>query len=160
MESDSSEKKAFSLALRRLASRETSTLEMKEYLKKKGFSREDIETTVERLLEDKLIDDQRYARAMTRAVAAKGKGPMQVVAALRKKGVELSLRQAKALLQDEVSEWDEVALARKTVERRYPDARTDPKAYRRAYQALLRRGFSPEVIKKSLGSDPDDEEGV
>lgn len=147
---DSPEKQAFHLALNRLACKETSSLDMKKYLRKKGVSIDIIESVIDRLISEKLLDDQRYTRALTRTLGLQGKGPLHLVAKLRKKGIKIPVRQAKELLQEELEEWNEVALARKIVERRYPEASQDPKVYRRAFQALLRRGFSAEAIKQCL----------
>lgn len=158
MDSESEEKKAFNLALRRLASKESCSSEIIEYLKKKGISSESIRTTLDRLEQEKLLDDSRYARLFTRSLGLQGKGPMHIVSALRKKGIQLSLSQAKTLLQNEIDSWDEVSLAKKIIARRYPEAKNDPKMQNRAFQALLRRGFSPEIIKKCLGTSADDDE--
>jgi len=150
---DSPEKQAFRLALKLLACKETSRLDMKKYLHKKGVSTEVIEYVIDRLISEKILDDQRYTRALTRTLGLQGKGPLHLVKKLRKKGIQIPVRQAKELLKEELEEWDEVALARKIVERRYPESSQNTKIYRRAFQALLRRGFSTEAIKRCLEKD-------
>ena len=154
MDSNSIAKKAYGLALRRVASRETSCLEMRDYLSRKEIPKEIVEATIQELVADGSLNDERYARCLIRTLARNGKGPVQLQSALRKKGVEKTLSQVKAVLSQEVDEWNEEELAARTVARRYPNAAKDPKIYRRAYQALLRRGFTSETIRKCLGSFP------
>lgn len=154
METQSLAKKAYGLALRRLAARENSRAEIRDYLTKKEIPRDIADATIQLLVEDGSLSDERYARALIRTLAARGKGPVHLQTSLRKKGVDKTLQQIKAILGEEVDNWNETELARRTVSRRYPDTATDPKAYRRAYQTLLRRGFSAEIIRKCLGPFP------
>lgn len=144
------EKQNFQIALRRIARKETSSQEMRRYLEKQKIPADEIESVIDRLISLNYLDDQRYTRALIRTLGRQGKGPLQLVQKLRMKGIDLSLNEVNQLLKEELEEWNEVALAQQLVQRRYPKAFEDSKIYRRAFQALIRRGFSTEVIQKCL----------
>lgn len=116
---------------------------------KKGVPQEDLAQAVQELKERGLLDDRRYARAMTRAQGVRDKGPAYVRARLQNKGVRLDAGQARALYEEEMGA-SEVERIRSILERRYPAARTVPEERRRAFQAMLRRGFSAEAIRSVL----------
>lgn len=141
------------LALGRLSVREYSAAEMRAYLKRKGVSDQEARSTVQALVEEGLISDLRYARALTRDQTFKDKGPAYIHAALRRKGVQIDSRQVKEIYA-EVSDRDELSAARAVVEKRYPRAFSDPKERQRAYAALVRRGFSPSVASRCLRHEP------
>ena len=87
------------------------------------------------------------------------KGPMQIVMKLKQKGVNVSRSQAEELYRDTVSE-DQVAAARAVLEKRYPRALSgDADARRKAFQAMLRRGFSSSVIARCLAFRPEESKG-
>jgi SOS response regulatory protein OraA/RecX len=123
--------------------------------------------------------DARFAKALARHHEARGKGPAYIQAKLREKGVDRSVDSIRALLAESPgfgsgAERDlgparnfetgsdealtavenpkdrELRLAVAVVERRYPGFRTEQRERARAWQALLRRGFSLEIVKKAL----------
>jgi len=55
-------KKAFGMALGYLAIRHRTLLEMNNYLSKKGFSREIVDAVVQRLEDEKYLDDRMFAK--------------------------------------------------------------------------------------------------
>lgn len=122
---------------------------MERYLAKKGCSEEEASQLVRDLQERGLLDDGRYARAMTRAQGARDKGPAYVRARLQGKGVRVDAGQARALYEEEMGA-SEAERIRAILERRYPQARTRAEERRRAFQAMLRRGFSAEAIRSAL----------
>ena len=137
------------LALKRLGRRESSRLEMVRYLVGKKVSSETAESVVETLVSDGLIDDMRYARMMIREQMMRGKGPIAIRMKLRVKGVAIEVAQIREWIQEMGGEG-ELEAARKIVERRYPKAREDRKEASRAFQALLRRGFSAEIAREAI----------
>ncbi|MCM2280040.1 MAG: RecX family transcriptional regulator [Oligoflexia bacterium] len=141
--------KARELALRRLSLREHSAAELRTYLRRKGFAEGEADEAISELVTKGLIDDRRFARAFARAQVMRGKGPRQILAGLRAKGVRIELAEV-SRIYSEVSEVDELQAARQLLERRYPKAAQDFKERRRAFQALLRRGFSAEVARQCL----------
>lgn len=136
-----------SLALRRLSRRDYSASEVRQYLIGKGVPEPDAEKTVASLVEEGWINEKRYLHALVRNFSLKAKGPYQISAKLRAAGFQLSLSEIQAILA-EVSDKSEVERARIWLERHYPKANEDPVARRRAYQALLRRGFTADVIRE------------
>lgn len=140
------------LAIQRLSVREYGSGEMRSYLIRKGAPPEEATEVVAELVGDKLIDDERYARVIARHQAFRDKGPSYVLARLRQKGVRLPLTRVRAIYQETLPEQlnSELDLARRLVDRRYPRAHEDRDELRRAYGALVRRGFSREVAQKVL----------
>ena len=82
---------ARNLALSRLSVREYAARELLGYLKRKKIPAEIASETVQRLVEEKLLDDRRYARAVTRSQAVRDKGPSYILAKLKQKGVKIEL---------------------------------------------------------------------
>lgn len=147
------------LALARLSVREYGSGEMRTYLIRKGASEADAEAVVSELMAGRLIDDERYARVIARHQAFRDKGPAYVMSRLREKGVNLPMTTIRAIYQEAMPEGleSELELARRVVERRYPRALRDRAEKQRAYQALLRRGFSSEVVRRCLSAGIDEE---
>ena len=140
------------LAMKRLSVREYGSGEMRSYLIRKGASEEQAERIVAELVDRKMIDDERYARVVARHQAFRDKGPSYVLMKLRQKGVQLPLKKVQEIFEETLPEsaGSELEMARKVVERRYPRAHEDRAELRKAYQALLRRGFSRDVVRKCL----------
>jgi regulatory protein len=146
--------KGYQLALRRVSARESTALEIETYLEKKGIPPRETAQIVRELVEEGLINQERYLRAYIRSNASRRRGPLRLLNALKTKGIEISLSRLNQVVREELEDWDEIHTARQLVERRFPEAASDPKIYRRAYQALLRRGFSSEIAKNCLGPPP------
>jgi SOS response regulatory protein OraA/RecX len=144
------------LALRRLTLREYSSAEMTSYLRRKGVDEAEAAAVVLELEERGLIDPGRYAAAIARSQIARGKGPMAVLAKLRRRGLSADLSGARKLYEAEAlaaaeGGSGEAEAARKVLAVRYPDLDLkDEKQVQRAYQALLRRGFTPSVVRDLL----------
>jgi SOS response regulatory protein OraA/RecX len=136
-------------ALGRLNIREYSAAEMRSYLRRKGVATSEAEEVVAQLVAEGLIQDERYARVVARSQANRDKGPGYIMAKLRGKGVKMDLRRSKEIFA-EVSTNDEESMIRRILERRYPNAHANRREMQRAYQGLLRRGFSQEIIRKCL----------
>lgn len=142
-------KEALALALRRLSVREYGAAEMESYLQRKGYAAEETARVVAELKDSGILNEQRFARAMTRSLAVREKGPLQILGSLRRKGVNIDLKEVREIYS-EVSDRSELDAAMNLIDRRYPAAMTDPQVRRRAFQALLRRGFAPTIIQQCL----------
>jgi SOS response regulatory protein OraA/RecX len=146
----SDEKSPRSIAIARLSAREDSAAGMRAHLVRKGVDEREAEETIADLVASGLVDDSRFTRALARELSIAGKGPLALVARLRKKGIELGLSEARRLLGD-VSDRDENTDLRRLLERRYPAALTgDLRELRRAWAACLRRGFTRDAIAACL----------
>ena len=137
------------LALIRLSVREYGSGEMRAYLRRKGVDEPEAQEIVAELVKSGQISDERYSRVITRHQAHRGKGPHYIVAKLREKGVKTDARKVREFYR-EAAPMDELETARRVVEIRYPRAFEDEAERRRAYQALLRRGFSSDVASRCV----------
>lgn len=137
------------LAIARLGVREYGTEELIRYLQRKGYSEDEATSTVGDLAREGMLDDRRYARVIARAQAMRGKGPLYVRAKLQAKGVRMELREIQVIMA-EVAPQSDLDSAQKIIERRYPRWKEDARQKQRAYQGLLRRGFTAEVARKCL----------
>jgi regulatory protein len=140
------------LALRRIAIREYGAGELKSYLIRKGATAQQAEEVVSQLVADNRIDDRRYARVIARHQAFRDKGPAYVLAKLRQKGLKLSMQEVQSLYEESLphSRETELEMAQEVLERRYPHAFESQAEKKRAYEGLLRRGFSRDVVSKCL----------
>ena len=143
------------LALARIGRKESSRADLESWLVKKGVTESEAKETAAQLVSEGWLDDHRYARIMVRHQAARGKGPRYISSKLREKGVKLDPERVREIAE-ELGLSPELETARAIVERRYPAARTgDRKEAGRAFQALLRRGFSSETARKAIFADED-----
>lgn len=167
------------MALRRLSRREHSSQEMTTFLQSKGVEPTEASAVVRSLIDQKLIDDDRFARIFARSYVQRGKGPYYILNRLKQKGIQMNVQELRALVDqleesfvpvasdaaDEIEGGDaihrsgsgsgsgsawELESAMRLLERRYAEAHADRATAVRAYQALLRRGFSPDTARAAL----------
>ncbi len=132
-------------ALRLLARREHSFLELQGKLRRKGWPEHEIPVVVQELADAGLQSDERFAESFTRSRAEKAYGPLRIRAELAERGIDRGLiERAMAELQ---VDW--LAVAAKWYGRRYDsDSPSDLKEKSRRQQALARRGFDHSVIRE------------
>ena len=70
-----------------LARREHSAFEIRRKLRQKDLAESDIEDAVERLQQEGLLSDQRYAESYINMRRGKGYGPLRIALELRERGV-------------------------------------------------------------------------
>ncbi|MGK5090134.1 regulatory protein RecX [Bdellovibrionota bacterium FG-2] len=144
--------KAYAVALGRVGRREGSARELESYLRQRGFSEKIVAFTVKRLVIAKLVDDSRYTRMLIRQEANQGRGAVRIRLKLKQKGVDLAVQEVRNAAE-ELTGVSELDMAKKLLERKYPEVcGKDRAALARAYQYLLRRGYSHEVARKALGA--------
>ena len=132
-------------ALRILSFRAHSYAELFQKLSKAGFEEEAICPVLQKLLDNRLLDDAAFAAAWVSARAAKGMGPRRIAQELRQKGVSPSLYVPLLdVLAEEALLESAVALAEKHL------LRSTKNAQKRTFDALIRRGFSFETAKAAL----------
>ncbi len=132
-------------AIRLLASREHSRLELIRKLIKRGWSSDQSESVVDDLVAQGLQSDQRFAESFVRSRAQKAHGPVRIRAELSERGLERS--EIERALQAESLDW--LAIASRWYERRYgSDPVTDHKERGRRQQALARRGFTSDIVRE------------
>lgn len=151
MTEENLESQARQYALNRLNRRECSSQDMLQFLIRKRIPSEIASQVVQELQRNQYINDDRFAKMLTRQQVQRSKGPNYIRHKLKEKGIQLPPEQLNQLIQD-VSETTELELARQVVLRKYPRAHLDRAEFNRAFQALIRRGFSFSVAKDAIKS--------
>ena len=133
---------AWEWLLKALNRRDLTAREARERLGREGFGARSVDVAVERALENRFIDDRRYADVFASQKAAQGWGRLRIERELERRGVPVS----------EVEGWSEgrfdregelerarEALARRSVPERNP--------YEKFVRFLVARGFDYETAK-------------
>lgn len=136
-------------ALRRLGRRECSAQDLRRKIIEKGVSAQTADLIIEELIRKSLVSDERFARILIRGQAIRSKGIRFIRQKLKEQGISLS-NELISEISCEATACSEVETARIFVERKYPTFNQDKKTAARATQALLRRGFSYDVISAAL----------
>lgn len=135
-------------ALDLLARRDHSVVELKRKLLSRGLPAEQVANVVERLTEQGLLDDRRFAVNWAQSAIRSGRGfGSRILLELRRRGVPRDTA-AEAVSEAAAGQGERQVLA-EIVARRF--AGFDPetaslKERRRVYVYLQRRGFSMEAI--------------
>ena len=126
-----------------LARREHSALELRLKLIAREFDRDDIDFAIERLIDEGLLSDARFAQAFIASRMRKGQGPVRIRGELEQRGVAEEL--IAASLDGLDVDW--VGKARSVRERKY-GAELPAEFSERARQSkfLQYRGFTGEQI--------------
>lgn len=132
-------------AIRLLAAREHSRLELVRKLTQRGWLRDEVESVVDALALQGLQSDRRFAESFVRSRAQKAQGPVRIRAELSERGLGRS--EIERALQADTFDW--LAIASRWYERRYgSDPVADHKERSRRQQALARRGFTSDVVRE------------
>jgi regulatory protein len=138
---------ARSTAIRLLTRRDYTTAELRRKLEDREFPAEEIDAAVASLTDQKLLDDRRAAGAHIRTASrVKRRGRLRIQRELEARGVDRGVIRE---LLDELSPDDEAAAIRQFLERRHP-GRLSMVDRRKAFQQLLRRGFTSDAIAKVI----------
>ena len=132
---------AMSRALTYLGYRARSEKEVRDRLRRYGHGEETIRGVIGRLEELGYLDDEDFARLVTREKARRY-GPRRISAELRRSGVGAEL--AAEVVDEEFGGRSEMEEARSVAAQRYNRGGSDAEA-RRVYGFLVRRGYSSEV---------------
>jgi len=134
-------------AMNLLARREHSRLELVRKLQARVEDRALLDEALDRLINDKLLDDERFCEAFVRMRANGGYGPIRVRAELKEKGVSDELATKYMVLHE--SDWFEQVHV--VFEKKYGlNPETDTKSRVRQQRFLAQRGYSFEQIKLAL----------
>lgn len=134
-------------ALRYLASREHTRSQLTMKLHRKGYREVEIDAALGYLESLRLLDDRRFAEVWLRTrLSRRGEGPAVLLAGLMSRGVsrDVALETIRLQLED-TSEEELLCRAIEKLQRR-------GKTGMSLIQALLRRGFSSDSIRKKLKS--------
>ena len=120
--------------------------EMRQKLKDREYSPEEIDAALEFLKEYHYVDDAEYARRYVRIYSSR-KSVRQIRCGLEQKGVDRTLID-RALEETEVDE--EAQICAYLLKKGYrPGERMESAAYRKLTGALCRRGFSYEAVRRA-----------
>jgi regulatory protein len=134
-----------------LARRDFASEELRARLEGKGFETGVVATTVAELLDERALNDERYAANYVGFGAAHGHGPLRISAELKALGLPAELIDATV---KEGADWR--ALAGEVRRRKFgsePPAEWSEKA--RQARFLQYRGFSSDHIRSALDADID-----
>lgn len=145
------EKEAASLLRRRamdlLAMREHSRKELRGKLQARMDDTDSLDDVLDRLEQDELLSDQRFAEAFVRSRINRGQGPVRLRQELMQRGVTEAL--AHQAIESQGCDW--FALAEEVAERRFG---SEPASERRELARRLRflqyRGFTTEQCRRAL----------
>ncbi|MFC7679531.1 regulatory protein RecX [Paenibacillus sp. GCM10028914] len=140
---------AYVEALRFLERKPRTAKEIAQRLSQKGMTADGIEKTIIRLQQERLVDDELYAKQWAeQRITRQKKGRMWVKQELRQKGIENELI-AEAL--SEVSEEDEFNSAYTIGKKKWQQVKGDALERKRKTGAfLMRRGFTGEKVRKVI----------
>jgi len=140
--------RCYSSGLRILKYRFNSAVELRRKLRAKGFDAETINATVQRLANEKWLDDERFAAAYVRSRVLKSKGRLRIRRELIRAGVDDET--AARAVGENVDREDERNRATAAAERRLPTlirrygqygARNKLTAY------LLKQGYDAALVR-------------
>jgi regulatory protein len=132
-----------------LARREHGRVELRNKLTKFGFDADISDAAIERLVDDGLQSDQRFAEAFIQSRINQGKGPTRIRVDLSQRGVSDSVIDAG--LYEAAQNWH--ALASEVRAKKFgTDLPADFKEKARQMRFLQYRGFEPEQIQSAVSA--------
>ncbi|HJY85743.1 MAG TPA: regulatory protein RecX [Candidatus Acidoferrales bacterium] len=147
----SPEDELYRAALRALMRRAHSVSEMREALERRAAEKAAVPRVLQRLQDEKLLEDAHYALQFARYRAeSRRQGRYRITRELRKRGVPDC--HIEAALEEVFATTDEARLLRKRLERRLGQLRggLDERQIALLYRSLVRAGFSTDLIRAEL----------
>lgn len=142
-------------ALNMLAFRARSAAELRRQLLRKGEPAADVEAAIARLLEQRLLNDEDFARQFTRLkLSGGGASRLRIIQELGRKGIGRPLAEEAidAVRDDDGLDASESIHRVATKKWRTLAKLDDGTARRRLYAFLARRGFNPEEIRGAMSA--------
>lgn len=137
---------AYYKALQILNRKMRSSLEIIKFLKKEGFSKEDIEETIEKLTNEGYIDDERYAEVFLHdKIALTIDGPYKIEKELKQLGIEKT-----KVFETDPKIWEEKIekmIQKKLLNRKQESAMMFKNKLK---QYLILHGYTEEMIEEPL----------
>lgn len=137
-------------ALDLLARREHTYRELTHKLYRRGFAAKDIESLLQDLTKQGLLNHSRFAEQYIHSRAEKGFGPLRICAELSERGVEGPVYE-EVLSYNKDMIWDQRATQAR-VKRYGAGVPKDFKERARQMRFLQQRGFTQEQIRNAFGS--------
>lgn len=134
-----------------LARREVSEAQVRQRLARRGYDERGVEEAVNRLREERAIDDRRVAGAIARTETnVRGRGRSRVRRQIEAAGIAPAL--AAQAIDEVFAEIDGEALLTAALDRRLRGRTTiaDDREYQRLFRYLLTQGFDADRIAAAL----------
>ena len=136
------------LAMDYLARREHGFAELLSKVQKRGVPSELAQEELQKLADEGLQDDSRFADMYTRAQAKRGKGPLYIINGLTSR--ELDSRDAERAVRRSGTDW--VASAVCVAQKKFPNGYADQAEKAKGMRFLQQRGFTSEQAAKAMRS--------
>jgi regulatory protein len=131
--------------------------QLTDYLNKKGYEDAAVEYALRKMKEYKYIDDEEYAKMiLSHQIHVKRAGMMEAKAALRKNGIPDNIIEDALAAYDDDAQLENAKLQYEKLAKKYQNVDDDLKKRQKIFQAMARRGFGWDLIKKaarSFGTD-------
>lgn len=137
-------------AIRLLARREYSRVELERRLAAKGHAADSVDEALTGLAGEGLQSDARFAEVFVRSRIARGQGPIRIRAELGERGIDRGLARAAVNDAQLAGEADWFSLACDTLARRFPGPGDSPRERARRERFLAGRGFDFEQVRHAL----------
>ena len=135
-------------ALRLLTRRDYTAKELRTKLLDRDLPETEVDSVLADLAAEGAVSDRRVAESFVRVASMlKGRGRLRISRELEQRGIDRDIiRDALAALPVA----DETAAIRRFLERKHLPARLNPSEHRRLFGQLVRRGFSADLIARTL----------
>lgn len=144
-------KPAYEAALNLLTARDMTAHDLQAALKRRGYLQPVAESVCERLIENRLIDDSRYAQRYVELRQDASVGRFAMKRKLRAKGIDEETAEEALEALDDESQLEAAKSLAARLSRRYEGE--EPYSRRsKLSQALARRGFSWDIVKEAVES--------
>lgn len=143
-------------AMELLGMRDHAVEELRRKLRDRRYDRSLIDQTIDRMLEFRYLDDERFAERMSASLMRQGWGPYRIKQKLQERGVDRDLiDDTMQAIDDEAEEegedvWEACALSQFTSKFRCEPGELAREDRDRAFRHLQYRGFSGATIRKVL----------
>jgi regulatory protein len=140
--------RAIDLAYKAVARRDLTVSELRTRLERKHVPPEAIDEAVAELQDTGFVDDARYARQFAEDKRELDQwGTERIASDLRRRGVAAQLIDAAV---SNHSRDSEIRTALLLLDQRYPQAPENDRERDRAWQMLVRRGYSPDIAYDAI----------
>jgi regulatory protein len=140
--------RAIDLAYKAVARRDLTVAELRTRLERKHVQPEAIQDAVTELEDTGFLDDARYAMQFAEDKRELERwGSERIAQDLRRRGIAPQLIDAAVSTQSRDSELRTALLL---LEQRYPTSPSDDRERDRAWQMLVRRGYTPEIAYDAI----------
>ncbi|CAM3390351.1 regulatory protein RecX [Halomonas lysinitropha] len=137
-------------AIRLLARREYSRLELAERLAAKGHASESIAECLDELADQGLQSDDRFAESFLRSRILRGQGPLKIGVELERRGLGREVIRHAFAESEQAGEGDWFTLACESLAKRFTGPGDSPRERARRERFLAQRGFAFDQVRHAL----------